>query len=221
MKLLLLGPPGAGKGTQAQAISAHFSIPHISTGDMLRAAIKADTPLGRESKKIIAAGELVSDNIMIALIKDRIAQGDCKQGVLLDGFPRTLPQAEALVANQVNLDFVIELKVPDEVIVERISGRRIHLASGRTYHIRFHPPKIPGKDDVTGGSLVQREDDKEATVRQRLAVYHQQSELLGNFYQKCYQADGQPIYIKIDGAQAANKITDKILQYLTHHRLFT
>ena len=190
MKLLLLGPPGAGKGTQAQAISAHFSIPHISTGDMLRAAIKADTPLGRESKKIIAAGELVSDNIMIALIKDRIAQGDCKQGFLLDGFPRTLPQAEALVANQVNLDFVIELKVPDEVIVERISGRRIHLASGRTYHIRFHPPKIPGKDDVTGGSLVQREDDKEATVRQRLAVYHQQSELLGNFYQKCYQADG-------------------------------
>ena len=149
MKLLLLGPPGAGKGTQAQAISAHFSIPHISTGDMLRAAIKADTPLGRESKKIIAAGELVSDNIMIALIKERIAQGDCKQGFLLDGFPRTLPQAEALVANQVNLDFVIELKVPDEVIVERISGRRIHLASGRTYHIRFHPPKIPGKDDVT------------------------------------------------------------------------
>ena len=221
MKLLLLGPPGAGKGTQAQAISAHFSIPHISTGDMLRAAIKADTPLGRESKKIIAAGELVSDNIMIALIKDRIAQGDCKQGFLLDGFPRTLPQAEALVANQVNLDFVIELKVPDEVIVERISGRRIHLASGRTYHIRFHPPKIPGKDDVTGGSLVQREDDKEATVRQRLAVYHQQSELLGNFYQKCYQAEGQPIFIKIDGAQAANKITEKIFQYLTHHRLFT
>ncbi len=215
MKLLLLGPPGAGKGTQAQVISAHFSIPHISTGDMLRAAIKADTPLGRQSKKIIETGALVSDDIMIALIKDRIAQEDCQQGFLLDGFPRTLPQAEALVANQINLDFVIELKVPDEIIVERMSGRRIHLASGRTYHIRFHPPKISGKDDVTGEPLVQREDDKEATVRQRLAVYHQQSELLGNFYQKCYQVNGQPIYIKIDGTQAANKITDKILQYLT------
>ena len=154
MKLLLLGPPGAGKGTQAQVISAHFSIPHISTGDMLRAAIKADTPLGRQSKKIIETGALVSDDIMIALIKDRIAQEDCQQGFLLDGFPRTLPQAEALVANQINLDFVIELKVPDEIIVERMSGRRIHLASGRTYHIRFHPPKISGKDDVTGEPLV-------------------------------------------------------------------
>lgn len=221
MKLLLLGPPGAGKGTQAQAISAHFSIPHISTGDMLRAAIKANTPLGRESKKIIDAGELVSDDIMIALIKNRITQEDCKQGFLLDGFPRTLPQAEALVVNQVNLDFVIELKVPDKVIVERMSGRRIHLASGRTYHILFHPPKISGKDDVTGESLVQREDDKEATVRQRLAVYHQQSELLSNFYQKCYQTNGQPIYIKIDGTQAANKITDKILEYLTHRPTLT
>lgn len=218
MKLLLLGPPGAGKGTQAQAISTHFSIPHISTGGMLRAAIKANTPLGRESKKIIDSGKLVSDGIMIALIKDRITQEDCKQGFLLDGFPRTLPQAQALVINQINLDFVIELQVPDETIVERMSGRRIHLASGRTYHIRFHPPKIAGKDDVTGESLVQREDDKEATVRQRLTVYHQQSELLSNFYQNYYQENGQPIYIKIDGTQAANKITDKILQYLTNCR---
>lgn len=218
MKLLLLGPPGAGKGTQAQVISTHFSIPHISTGDMLRAAIKANTPLGRESKKIIDSGKLVSDDIIIALIKDRITQEDCKQGFLLDGFPRTLPQAQALVINQINLDFVIELQVPDETIVERMSGRRIHLASGRTYHIRFHPPKIAGKDDVTGESLVQREDDKEATVRQRLTVYHQQSELLSNFYQNYYQENGQPIYIKIDGTQAANKITDKILQYLTNGR---
>src|SRR5437868_3710774 len=182
MRLILLGAPGAGKGTQAAFICKRYGIPQISTGDMLRAAVKAGTPLGLAAKKVMDSGALVSDDIIIGLVKERIAQPDCAKGFLFDGFPRTIPQADAMKAAGVKLDFVLEIDVPDEDIIERMSGRRAHLASGRTYHVLFNPPKVDGRDDVTGEELVQREDDKEATVRKRLEVYQRQTRPLVAYY---------------------------------------
>src|SRR5213593_679807 len=184
MRLILLGAPGAGKGTQATYLTKHFGIPQISTGDMLRAAVKAGTPLGVEAKKVMDAGGLVSDDIIIGLVKERIAQPDCAQGFLFDGFPRTIPQADAMKAAGVKLDYVLEIDVPFEAIIERMSGRRSHTASGPTYHVKYNPPKVEGLDDVTGEPLIQREDDKEETVRKRLAVYHKQTKPLVDFYKK-------------------------------------
>ena len=184
MRIILLGPPGAGKGTQAQTLTKEFAIPQISTGDMLRAAIKAGTELGLKAKEVMDAGKLVSDEIILGLVKERIAKDDCKNGFLFDGFPRTIPQAQALVDNGIAIDAVVELQVPDENIVKRMSGRRVHLASGRTYHIVYNPPKVEGKDDVTGEDLVIRPDDQEDTVRARLKVYHEQTEPLVAFYKK-------------------------------------
>ena len=198
MKILLLGAPGAGKGTQAQFITAAFNIPQISTGDMLRAAIKAGTPLGKEAKKIMDEGGLVRDDIIIAMVKERIGQEDCKNGFLFDGFPRTLAQAEAMQQAGVVLDAVVEIDVPDAVILDRMAGRRVHLPSGRTYHIRHNPPKTEGKDDITGEDLVQRDDDREETVKNRLEVYHKQTAVLIGFYSGLTGA-GTPRYIKIDG----------------------
>ena len=182
MRLILLGPPGAGKGTQANFIKEKFGIPQISTGDMLRAAVKAGTALGLEAKKVMDAGGLVSDDIIIGLVKDRLKQPDCEKGYMFDGFPRTIPQAEAMKAAGVPIDFVLEIDVPDEDIVERMGGRRVHLASGRTYHVTFNPPKVEGKDDVTGEDLIQRADDSEETVRKRLEVYHAQTKPLVAYY---------------------------------------
>ncbi|MFD1244447.1 adenylate kinase [Paralysiella testudinis] len=213
MKVLLLGAPGAGKGTQAQFITAAFGIPQISTGDMLRAAVKAGTPLGVEAKQIMDAGGLVRDDIIIGLVKERIAQPDCAQGFLFDGFPRTLAQAEAMVAAGVDLDAVVEIDVPDAAIIERMSGRRVHLASGRTYHIAHNPPKVDGKDDVTGEDLVQRDDDKEETVKKRLEVYHEQTEVLVGFYRNLTGA-AAPQYIKIDGTQAVEQVKADVLAAL-------
>ena len=200
MKVLLLGAPGAGKGTQAQFITAAFGIPQISTGDMLRAAIKAGTPLGWEAKKIIDEGGLVRDDIIIGMVKERIAQDDCKNGFLFDGFPRTLAQAEAMVEAGVDLD----------AVVDRMSGRRVHLASGRTYHVTYNPPKVEGKDDVTGEDLIQRDDDKEETVKKRLAVYHEQTEVLVDFYSKL-EGEHAPKYIKVDGTQPVEAVKAEIL----------
>lgn len=213
MKILLLGAPGAGKGTQAQYLTAAFNIPQISTGDMLRAAVKAGTPLGLEAKKIMDEGGLVRDDIIIGLVKERIAQPDCAQGFLFDGFPRTLAQAEAMREAGVKLDAVVEIDVPDETIVTRMSGRRVHLPSGRTYHISFNPPKVAGKDDETGEDLIQRDDDKEETVKKRLAVYHEQTEVLVDFYGKLEGADA-PKYVKIDGTRPVEKVRDDILAAL-------
>lgn len=213
MKVLLLGAPGAGKGTQAQFITEAFAIPQISTGDMLRAAVKAGTPLGLEAKKIMDAGGLVRDDIIIGLVKERIAQDDCKNGFLFDGFPRTLAQAEAMMDVGVHLDAVVEIDVPDSAIVERMSGRRVHLPSGRTYHIKFNPPKTAGKDDVTGEDLIQRDDDKEETVKKRLAVYHEQTEVLVGYYSKL-DGSNAPKYIKVDGAQAVETVKTQILTAL-------
>ncbi len=182
MKLILLGAPGAGKGTQAKFICEKYGIPQISTGDMLRAAFKAGTPLGIEAKKVIDAGSLVSDEIIIDLVKDRLQQPDCQAGYLFDGFPRTIPQAEALKSASVALDFVLEIEVADSEIVERMGGRRVHLASGRTYHVKFNPPKTEGKDDLTGDALIQRDDDKEETVLKRLDIYHSQTQPLIKYY---------------------------------------
>src|SRR5205823_9893712 len=184
MRLILLGAPGAGKGTQAAFICQKFGIPQISTGDMLRAAVKAGTPLGVAAKKVMDAGGLVSDDIIIGLVKERIAQPDCVNGFLFDGFPRTIPQADAMKSAGVKIDVVLEIDVPDEAIIERMSGRRVHVASGRTYHVKFNPPKVAGRDDVTGEPLIQREDDKEETVTRRLAVYHQQTEPLVAYYRE-------------------------------------
>src|ERR1043165_8930835 len=182
MRLILLGGPGAGKGTQAGFITQRYRIPQISTGDMLRAAVKAGTPLGVAAKKVMDRGELVSDDIIIGLVKERIQQADCENGFLFDGFPRTIPQAEAVAEALADIDHVVEIVVPDDLIVERMSGRRTHLPSGRSYHLKYNPPKTAGKDDVTGEALVQREDDKEETVMKRLSVYHQQTHPPVNYY---------------------------------------
>jgi len=191
MKLILLGAPGAGKGTQAQFIREKFGIPQISTGDMLRAAVKAGTPLGIEAKKVMDAGGLVSDEIIIGLVTDRLQQDDCRAGYLFDGFPRTLPQAEAMKVAGVALDYVLEIDVADEEIIERMSGRRVHPGSGRTYHLRFNPPKQAGQDDVTGEDLIQRDDDQEETVRKRLQIYHSQTRPLLDYYRE-WAASGDP-----------------------------
>ena len=182
MRLILLGPPGAGKGTQANFIKDRFGIPQISTGDMLRAAVKAGTPLGLEAKKVMDTGALVSDDIIIGLVKDRLQRDDCKAGYMFDGFPRTIPQAEAMRSAGVRIDYVLEIDVPDSDIIERMGGRRAHLPSGRTYHVKYKPPKVAGKDDVTGESLIQRDDDTEETVRRRLDVYHSQTKPLIEYY---------------------------------------
>lgn len=213
MKVLLLGAPGAGKGTQAQFITAAFNIPQISTGDMLRAAIKAGTPLGLEAKKIIDEGGLVRDDIIIGMVKERIAQDDCQNGFLFDGFPRTLAQAQAMIDAGVDLDAVVEIDVPDEVIVNRMSGRRVHLPSGCTYHVTFNPPKTEGKDDVTGEDLIQRDDDKEEVVKKRLAVYHEQTAVLIGFYSQL-TGDNAPKYIKVDGTQAVETVKAEVLSAL-------
>jgi len=213
MRVILLGGPGAGKGTQANYIKERYQIPQISTGDMLRAHVKAGTELGVAAKKIMDAGGLVSDDIIMGMVKERIAQDDCKHGYLFDGFPRTIPQAEALKAAGVKLDAVVEIDVPDEEIVKRMSGRRVHLASGRTYHVVFNPPKAAGKDDVTGEDLIQRDDDKEETVRARLKVYHDQTEPLVDFYGKEAAADSLK-YVKINGIGKVDGIRDQIFAAL-------
>ena len=210
MRLILLGAPGAGKGTQATYIKEKYGIPQISTGDMLRAAVKAGTELGIAAKKVMDAGGLVSDDLIIGLVKDRLLQDDCKNGYLFDGFPRTIPQAEAMKEAGVMIDYVIEIDVPDSAIVERMSGRRVHLASGRTYHVVFNPPKVEGVDDVTGEALIQREDDKEETVKKRLTVYHEQTEVLVGYYGDWAKSGqpGAPKYRKIEGVGAVETIRD-------------
>ena len=216
MGLILLGAPGAGKGTQATFITKRFGIPQISTGDMLRAAVKAGTPLGLQAKKVMDSGALVSDDIILGLVKERIAQPDCAAGFLFDGFPRTIVQADALKANGVKLDYVLEIDVPDSAIVERMSGRRVHVASGRTYHDRFNPPKTAGVDDVTGEPLIQRVDDQEETVKKRLAVYAQQTRPLVEYYQR-WAASGDreaPAYRKISGTGSVDEITARALAAL-------
>ena len=213
MRVILLGGPGAGKGTQANYIKERYQIPQISTGDMLRAHVKAGTGLGVAAKKIMDAGGLVSDDIIMGMVKERIAQDDCKNGYLFDGFPRTIPQAEALKAAGVKLDAVVEVDVADEEIIKRMSGRRVHLSSGRTYHVVFNPPKVAGKDDVTGEDLIQRDDDKEETVRARLKVYHDQTEPLVAFYQKEAAASGLK-YVKINGIGKVDQIRDQIFAAL-------
>lgn len=216
MRLILLGPPGAGKGTQANLIKARFGIPQISTGDMLRAAVSAGTPLGLEAKKIIDAGKLVSDGICIGLVKDRIMQADCQTGFLLDGFPRTIPQAEAMKAEGIDVDFVVEIDVPDTEIVKRMSGRRVHLPSGRTYHILYNPPKKEGLDDITGEPLIQRDDDKEETVMKRLEVYHSQTKPLVDYYSAWAKSGDAraPKYVKVTGTGSVDEIKDAIVQAL-------
>jgi len=217
MKIILLGSPGAGKGTQAQFIQSHFGILQISTGDMLRAAVKAGTSLGLLAKEAMDAGELVSDDIMIGLVKERISHPDCENGFLLDGFPRTLAQAQAIEEIGINIDYIIELAVEDDEIVKRLSGRRSHPESGRVYHITFHPPKVADKDDVTGEPLVQREDDKEETVRNRLSVYKRQTAPLIEFYQNLSQAkeNHKTVYSKIVGTGSLGDIQGRIVKILT------
>jgi adenylate kinase len=216
MRLILLGPPGAGKGTQATFICQKYGIPQISTGDMLRAAVKAGTPLGLAAKKVMDSGALVSDEIIIGLVKERIAQPDCAKGFLFDGFPRTIPQADAMKAAGVKLDYVLEIDVPFEAIIERMSGRRSHPASGRTYHLKFNPPKVEGKDDVTGEPLIQRDDDKEETVKKRLEVYAAQTRPLVEYYSSWAKADPAhaPKYRAISGTGTVEEITARALQAL-------
>ena len=216
MRLILLGPPGAGKGTQASYITSAYGIPQISTGDMLRGAIKAGTPLGLAAKKVMDSGNVVSDDIIVALVLERLKAADCAGGYLFDGFPRTLPQAEAMKAAGVVLDHVLEIDVPDSAIVERMGGRRVHVASGRTYHVRFNPPKVAGLDDVTGEALIQREDDREETVKNRLAVYHAQTQPLIAYY-KAWAATGDPRapkHRRIEGLGAVESIRDAALAAL-------
>ena len=213
MKIILLGPPGAGKGTQAASIVEAFGIPQISTGDMLRAAVKAQTPLGIEAKKVMDAGQLVSDDIIIGLVKERILQDDCINGFLFDGFPRTIAQAEAMKSAGVDIDVVLEIKVPDDEVVKRLSGRRVHVDSGRTYHVVFNPPKTEGKDDVTGEDLIQRDDDSEETIRNRLAVYHDQTKPLTTYYQD-WSATGDvnaARYASVEGVGDVSQITENVL----------
>ena len=216
MRIILLGPPGAGKGTQANFIKEHYSIPQISTGDMLRAAVKAGTPLSNEAKKVMDAGQLVSDGLIINLVKERLTENDCANGYLFDGFPRTIPQADALKDAQVSVDFVLEIDVPAEEIIKRMSGRRVHPASGRVYHIEYNPPKVAGKDDVTGEDLVQRDDDQEETVRKRLDVYQAQTRPLVDYYGN-WAASGDaaaPKYRKISGVGGVDDIRNRILEAL-------
>jgi adenylate kinase len=216
VRLILLGPPGAGKGTQAGFVCEAFKIPQISTGDMLRAAVKAGTPLGQAAKKVMDAGALVSDEIIIGLVRERLRAADCANGYLFDGFPRTIPQAEALREADVALEYVLEIVVPDAAIVERMSGRRVHLASGRTYHVTFNPPKTAGCDDVTGEALIQRDDDREETVKKRLAVYHAQTEPLIHYYEQ-WAATGDtkaPRFRKIDGIGSVDEIRGRALSAL-------
>ncbi len=216
MRVILLGGPGAGKGTQANYIKDKYGIPQISTGDMLRAAVKAGSPLGIEAKKIMDAGGLVSDDIILGLVKDRIQEDDCRNGFLFDGFPRTIPQAEALKEQGVGIDCVVEIDVDDEEIVKRMSGRRVHVASGRTYHVIFNPPRVEGKDDETGEDLIQRDDDQADTVRKRLQVYHEQTEPLVAFYSKWAESGGadSPRYVRVEGIGKVEEIRDKIFAAL-------
>jgi len=216
MRLILLGAPGAGKGTQAAFICKRFGIPQISTGDMLRAAVKAGTEMGLAAKKVMDAGGLVSDDIIIGLVKERIAQPDCANGFLFDGFPRTIPQADAMKNAGVHLDYVLEIDVPDEAIIERMSGRRTHQPSGRTYHVKYNPPKVAGVDDVTGEPLVQRDDDQEETVRKRLQVYQSQTRPLVAYYSKWAEAGeaGAPKYRCISGTGSVDEITARALAAL-------
>lgn len=210
ISIILLGAPGAGKGTQAKFITEKFNIPQISTGDMLRNAIKAGSELGLKAKEIMDKGQLVSDEIVIGLVKERILEADCKNGYLFDGFPRTNAQAEALKSAGVMIDYVVEINVPDEVIITRLSGRRVHLPSGRTYHIEFNQPKVSGKDDVTGEDLVQRDDDKEETIKKRLEVYHAQTAVLSSYY----AADKNVKFIKVDGTKSVDQVTNELLATL-------
>jgi len=217
MRLILLGPPGAGKGTQAAFITEKFGIPQISTGDMLRAAVKAQTPLGIEAKKIMDSGGLVSDDIIIGLVKDRLKEADCQNGYLFDGFPRTIPQADALKEAGIKLDYVVELVVPEENIIERMSGRRVHPGSGRSYHTKFNPPKVADIDDVTGEPLVQRDDDREETVRNRLAVYREQTRPLVDYYES-WAASGDPAapaYRRISGLGSVEEIRDSVIEAIS------
>ncbi len=216
MKLILLGGPGAGKGTQAGFITEKFGIPQISTGDMLRTAVKAGTPMGLAAKKVMDAGGLVSDDIILGLIEERLKQPDCAKGFLFDGFPRTIPQAEALRAKGVELDYVLEIDVSDEEIIRRMSGRRVHTGSGRTYHVVFNPPKVDGKDDLTGEPLIQRDDDKEETVKKRLAVYHSQTQPLIEYYSKWSDtgAKGAPKHRKVSGVGSLESIKSAVFAAL-------
>lgn len=217
MRLILLGGPGAGKGTQAAFLTEHFKIPQISTGDMLRAAVKAGTPLGAEAKKVMDAGGLVSDDIIMGLIKERLREPDCANGYLFDGFPRTIAQAEAMRTEGIGVDFVVEIAVPDEEIIKRMSGRRVHPASGRSYHVEFNPPKDAGKDDVTGEGLIQRNDDKEDTVRRRLEVYHEQTAPLIDYYTRWGQSDDPdaPAYVRVDGIGDVDEVKERILRAMS------
>jgi len=217
MRLILLGAPGAGKGTQATFIKEKYNIPQISTGDMLRAAVAAGTELGIAAKKVMDAGGLVSDDIIIGLVKDRLKQADCANGYLFDGFPRTTPQADAMKDAGVQIDYVLEIDVPDSAIIERMSGRRVHQPSGRTYHVKFNPPKVEGKDDVTGEALIQRDDDKEETVKKRLSVYHEQTEVLVGYYGKWAEAGqvGAPKYRKIAGVGPVEQIRESAFNALS------
>ena len=216
MRLVLLGGPGAGKGTQANYIKEKYGIPQISTGDMLRAAVKAGTKLGKEAKRYMDSGGLVPDDVIIGLVTERIKEPDCERGFLFDGFPRTIPQAEAMKQAEVSIDAVVDIDVPDDEIIKRMSGRRVHLASGRTYHVAFNPPKVEGQDDETGEPLIQRDDDKEETVRQRLAVYHEQTEPLIEYYSGWAASgeSGAPRYVKIDGIGKVDQIRDAIFAAL-------
>jgi adenylate kinase len=216
MRVILLGPPGAGKGTQATFIAERYGIPQISTGDMLRAAVKAGTPLGLAAKKVMDAGQLVCDDIIVALVKERLNAPDCAAGYLFDGFPRTIPQAEALKTAGIQVDVVLEIDVPDADIIERMSGRRVHLASGRTYHVKFNPPKVAGRDDVTGEPLIQRDDDREEVVRKRLEVYHAQTRALVDYYTK-WAASGDPMaprYRKVSGVGSVAEVRDRVFDAL-------
>jgi adenylate kinase len=216
MRLILLGPPGAGKGTQAAFIKQLYGIPQISTGDMLRAAVQAGTPLGVAAKKVMDSGALVSDDIIIALVKERLTAPDCTKGYLFDGFPRTIPQADAMKKAAVPIDFVLDIAVPDAAIVERMSGRRVHPASGRSYHVKFNPPKVAGRDDLTGEPLIQRDDDKEETVKKRLAVYHAQTEPLVAYYREWAKSGDPraPKYRSVDGMGSVDAIKDAVLAAL-------
>ena len=216
MRIILLGPPGAGKGTQAGFIRDRYGIPQISTGDMLRTAVKAGTPLGLAAKQVMDSGQLVSDDIIIGLVKERLREPDCAAGYLFDGFPRTIPQAESMKSAGVKIDFVLEISVPDADIIERMSGRRVHLASGRTYHVRHNPPKAAGRDDVTGEALIQRDDDREEVVRKRLEVYHAQTRVLVDYYSK-WAATGDvvaPRYRKVAGVGTVDEIKQRVFDAL-------